>query len=106
VVSFTAAQRSSEIAVRVALGARARNVLAAVAGDSLRAVMVGLAIGVAVTLVARQWVGPLLYQTSPGDPRIILGVAGVLLTVAGLAVLIPTTRLLRQSPAAVLRIDH
>jgi predicted permease len=106
VVSFTAAQRSSEIAVRVALGARGRNVLSAVAGDSLFAATVGLGIGVAVTLVARQWIGPLLYQTSPGDPRVILGVAGILLTVAGLAVLIPTARLLRQSPAAVLRIDH
>ncbi|MEJ7813082.1 MAG: ADOP family duplicated permease [Gemmatimonadaceae bacterium] len=105
VVSFTAAQRSREIAVRRALGARARNVLAAVAGDGLRALLAGLGLGAAAAFFARQWIGPLLFQTSPSDPLIIAGVAALLLAVAMLAIVVPTLRTLRQSPAMVLRAD-
>jgi hypothetical protein len=82
-----------------------RNVIAAAAGDSLLAVGVGLGIGVLIAVLARRWVGPLLFQTSPGDPVIILGVGGVLLIVAAIAVMAPTARVLRQSPAAVLRLE-
>jgi predicted permease len=105
VVAFAAAQRSTEIAVRIALGAHARNVLAVVAGDGLRTVVVGLAVGAAAALGIRHWLGPLLFQTSPGDPRIIGGVAALLLGVAALAVAVPTVRALRRDPAAVLRVD-
>jgi len=105
VVAFSAAPRTTEIAVRIALGAHARNVLAVVAGDGLRTVVVGLAIGAAAALGIRHWLGPLLFQTSPGDPRIIGGVAALLLGVAVLAVAVPTVRALRRDPAAVLRVD-
>ncbi|MEJ7810798.1 MAG: ADOP family duplicated permease [Gemmatimonadaceae bacterium] len=105
VVAFTAAQRSAEIAVRRALGARARNVLAVVAGDGLRALAAGLGLGAAAALLASRWVGPLLFQTSPSDPLIIAGVAALLLAVALVAMLVPTARALRQSPATVLRAD-
>lgn len=105
VVAFSAAQRSTEIAVRIALGAHARNVLATVAGDGLRTVAVGLAVGAAAALAIRRWIGPLLFQTSPSDPGIIAGVAALLLGVAVLAILAPTVRALRRDPAAVLRVD-
>jgi ABC-type antimicrobial peptide transport system permease subunit len=105
VVAFSAAQRSTEIAVRIALGAHARNVLATVAGDGLRTVAIGLAVGATAALGIRHWIGPLLFQTSPGDPRIIAGVAALLLGVALLAVVAPTVRALRRDPATVLRVD-
>jgi predicted permease len=105
VVSFTAAQRSAEIAVRIALGARARNILAAVAGDGLRTITVGLTVGLIAALAIRHWIGPLLFQTSPSDPGIIAGVAVLLLAVAVVATLVPTARALRRNPAAVLRVD-
>ena len=55
VVSFTAVQRAPEIAVRLALGARAHHVLAAVATDGLSAVAVGLGAGLATALLLRRW---------------------------------------------------
>ncbi|HEU4631070.1 MAG TPA: ABC transporter permease [Gemmatimonadaceae bacterium] len=105
VVAFSAAQRSTEIAVRIALGAHARDVLAAVGGDGLRTVAIGLTVGAAAALGIRHWIGPLLFQTSPSDPGIIAGVAALLLGVAVLAILVPTVRALRRDPAAVLRVD-
>lgn len=105
VVSYAAEQRSSEIAVRIALGARTRHVLFAVGGDGLRSIMAGLVIGGVAALAARRWIGALLFQTSPDDPRIIGGVAALLLAVAVLAVLVPTARALRRDTASVLRLD-
>ena len=105
VVSFTAVQRTSEIAVRLALGARAHHVLTAVATDGLSAVAVGLGAGLATALLLRRWIGPLLFQTSPSDPMVMVGVAALLFVVAAVAILIPTRRALRYSPAAILRVD-
>jgi ABC-type antimicrobial peptide transport system permease subunit len=105
VVSFTAVQRAAEIAVRLALGARARHVLAAVATDGLTAVAAGLLAGLAAALALRSWIGPLLFQTSPNDPAVMVGVAALLFGVAAVAVLVPTLRALRYSPAMVLRGD-
>jgi hypothetical protein len=105
VVAFSVAQRSAEMAVRMALGARTRNVLSAVAGPALRAVVVGLVAGTVVALGARRWIGPLLFQTSPSDPWIILGADTLLFVIAVGASCIPTARVLRRSPAEVLRVD-
>jgi hypothetical protein len=105
VVAFAAAQREPEIAVRRTLGARGGDVLSAVAGDGLRAVGAGLGVGLVAALALRRWVGPLLFQTSPSDPRVMLGVAALLLDVAGAAVLVPTARALRHNPATVPRVD-
>ncbi|HEY4305521.1 MAG TPA: ADOP family duplicated permease [Gemmatimonadaceae bacterium] len=103
VVSFTAAQRATEIAIRVAMGARIRDVLSAVATTGLRSVGVGLGVGISASLFIRKWIGALLFQTSPSDPGIILGVGALLFVVAALAVTVPTLRLLRQNPATLLR---
>jgi len=105
VVAFVAAQRSSEIAVRIALGARTPHVLAVTGTEALRAVGVGLIVGVVAASLASRWIGPLLFQTSPNDPGIILGAATVLLVVATAASLIPTLRALRRNTAAILRVD-
>jgi predicted permease len=103
VVSFAAAQRSNEIAVRLALGARAHDIVRAVGADGMRALVVGLVIGILGALAVRGWIGPLLFQTSPDDPVIIASVAALMLGVAVLAILVPTARALRVSPANVLR---
>lgn len=105
VVAFTATQRASEIAVRVALGARSRNVILAVAGDGLRSVAVGLAIGMIAALGLRSWLGGMLFQTSPHDPFVMGGVAALLFVTAVAATVVPTLRTLKESPARILRID-
>ena len=105
VVSFTAARRAREIAIRIALGGRPAHVLSVVAHDAVRAVCAGLVIGTLAALALRHWLGPLLFQTSPGDPGIIAGVGALLLLVAFLASLVPTIRVLRRTPSAALRVD-
>lgn len=103
VVSFAAVQRAPEIAVRLALGARLRDVMRVVAGEGMLAVLAGLGVGAAGALAARHWIGPLLFQTSPDDPGVMFGVAGLLSGVAMLAAAVPTLRVARQDPAIVLR---
>ncbi len=105
VVAYSAAQRATEVSVRVALGARPAHILAVVAGDGLAAVGAGLAAGLGVALAARRWIGPLLFQTSPRDPGVIVGMAGLLLLVALAASVVPTARALRRNPAELLRTE-
>jgi predicted permease len=103
VVAFSAAQRSAEIAIRIALGARPRHVLRVIGGQGMLTVVAGLGVGVSGALALRHWIGPLLFQTSASDPRIIAGVAVLLIGVALLATLVPTARAIRRGPAAILR---
>jgi len=103
VVSFTTTLRNREIGVRMALGARRWDVTRVVAGAGLGAVLAGLIVGSAASLVASRWMGDVLYQTSPRDPAVLAQTAGVLLVVAVVAVVAPVIRALRLSPAAVLR---
>lgn len=103
VVSFAAAQRSKEVAIRVALGARAGHVMAVIAGEGIAAVVAGLVLGTVAAMVMSTWVGKLLFQTSARDPMIFLGVGVILLVVAAVAGVVPTRQVLKRSPAAVLR---
>jgi len=96
-------RRTFQIAVRIALGARGRDVLTTVAGDGLRAVLGGVVIGLVATQVIRRWIGPLLFQTSPGDAGVMAAVALGLIGVAISATLVPTVRCLRRNPATILR---
>lgn len=103
VVSFAAAQRAQDIAIRAALGAGPRHIIAVVAGSGLYVVAAGLMVGGIVGLVIRHWLGPLLFQTSSRDPFIIAGVAAGLFGVAMCAGIIPPIRLLRRGSIAALR---
>ncbi len=103
VVAFAVAQRSREIAVRIALGARMRDVLRAVAHDGLSAVAIGLGIGALVTVALRRWIGSLLFHTTPDDPRLIGGIAVMLLSVAVIAVLAPVSKAVRRDAAPLLQ---
>ncbi len=105
VVAVIIAQRTQEIAIRIALGAKMSNVLALVTREALTAVALGLLVGILVTFTFRNRVGPLLFQTMPTDPTIIIGVAVLLLGVGALACLLPTWRACRRDPASILRVD-
>lgn len=103
VIAHDVAQRKREIGVRVALGARANQVVALVVRDGLRYGTLGLVVGMLIALPASTRVASLLFDTSPREPSIYALAAGVLLGVALLATLLPARRAVRVDPADVLR---
>ncbi|MEP6762948.1 MAG: ADOP family duplicated permease [Gemmatimonadaceae bacterium] len=105
VISYTVAQRTQEMGVRVALGAQTRDVIRLVLSQSVSVSLFAIAIGLGVALFAAKWVGPLLFETSARDPVVYGGVAGVLVVVAVAAALIPAVRAARVDPSTALRGD-
>lgn len=104
-ISYTFSQRTHEIGVRIALGAQASRVAALVIGDGVRVVLVGVIIGVALSLAGARLVEAMLYKTSARDPLVLAGVSIALLGVAAFACLVPAWRALRVDPATALRAD-
>ena len=105
VVSYSVARRRSEIAIRMALGARRSQLLRLVIHQGMTPVAVGLAAGVAVALFHGQVIRGLLFGVQPTDPLTISGVAALLLLVGVLACLIPAGRAARSDANAVLRFE-
>ena len=103
VLAFSVAQRSFEMGVRVALGARPIDVLALVTRQGMLLVAAGLALGLAVAMAASRVMSSLLYQVAPTDPVTYLA-AGVLLVVVGaVACYVPARRASRADPTTALR---
>ena len=103
VMSYLVAQRTSEMAVRLALGASAGQVLWLVLGDGVRLAAIGVAIGVAASLSLTPALGTLLFGVSPFDPVTFLLMSAALLAVAALATAIPARRAMRVSPVVALK---
>ena len=97
------AERTREIGVRSALGARPGQILALVVRQGVRMAVAGLVLGLAVSLGLSRWLESLLYEVKPGDPVTLLGVAVVLGLVALAACLVPALRALRIQPMSALR---
>ena len=103
VMSNAVAQRTREIGIRVALGARAADVLAVVLAPGLRLIALGLAAGTLAALGLTRFLTGLLYGVRPSDP-VAFGAAFVLLAVAGaIACYLPARRALGIDPNAALR---
>jgi putative ABC transport system permease protein len=92
VVSYTASQRAVEIAVRMALGADRRRIVLMVLSDGARLVFVGLAMGLAASVMFARAIRSLLFGVGVVDPPTLLGVAVLLALVAVLASLLPARR--------------
>jgi putative ABC transport system permease protein len=105
VIAYNVTQRTHEMGVRIALGARAGDVARLVVGEAVRVGGIGIAIGVALALWATKWVKPLLYDVSPTAPGIYVTVAVVLLSVAVLASWVPARQATRVDPNVALRAD-
>jgi predicted lysophospholipase L1 biosynthesis ABC-type transport system permease subunit len=103
VISYTVAQRTREIAIRMALGAARSDVLKAVAAQGMLPVLGGLAIGLVASYGLTRLMTGMLYGVSAGDPVTLLGVALVLAGVALVATLVPAQRATRVTPAVALR---
>jgi len=105
VISYSVAQRTNEIGIRMALGATGRSVMTMVLRQSLAVVLAGLAIGLTLALIATRLVSNFLFGVSPLDPFSIVFAAFLLALVAALAVLVPVRRAVRVDPLVALRYE-
>jgi putative ABC transport system permease protein len=105
VVSWSTAQRTFEIGLRVALGASRRSVFTLVLGQSLRLVISGLAAGVAASFALTRTLGSFLYATASWDVFTFSCVSALLLVVALLAGYFPARRAASVDPLTALRME-
>ena len=105
VISCTVAQRTHEIGIRVALGARQRDVLGMVAGYGLRLAATGLAIGLTGAYLLARLASSFLYGIQPTDPLTFVLGSAVLIAVVLLASYIPARRAMRVDPMVALRYE-
>ncbi|HMB26565.1 MAG TPA: FtsX-like permease family protein, partial [Blastocatellia bacterium] len=105
ILSYTVAQRTKEIGVRMALGAARRDVLWLVLSDALRLVLLGAALGIPAALAAARLVASQLYGISAADPVAITLATLALLGVAAVAGYLPARRATRVDPLVALRYD-
>jgi predicted permease len=105
VLAYSVRQRSQEIGVRMALGARAVDVLRMVAGAGMQLVMAGIIIGTVAALVLGRLLRSQLYDISPADPLAFASALAFLAAIALLATYIPARRATRVPPMTALRPD-
>ncbi len=105
VVAYGVAQRTREIGVRMALGARAVDVMTMILRQGLATTLAGVAIGVAASLATSRMIQSLLFDVTPTDPLTFLTVTATLIGVAGLACYIPARRAMKVDPMEALRRD-
>jgi predicted permease len=103
VMSYTVARRTNEIGIRLALGARREQVLGATMRESLTMVVVGVAMGLTIVLLASRFVAALLFGVPQNDPVSIAAAIGVLGAVATLAAYLPARRASLVDPMVALR---
>jgi putative ABC transport system permease protein len=105
VVAYSVAQRTPEIGLRMALGANARTIVAAVSLDVARLVFIGLAVGLAAAFGLARLITPLLFGIASADVASFAGTALTLVVVALVASAAPAARAARINPSIALRGD-
>jgi putative ABC transport system permease protein len=103
IVNQSVVGRTREIGVRIAVGARPRQIATLVIGDGLRLTMVGIALGLAAAVFASRLLTSLLYNVQPRDPMTLIGMALLFAFVSTAAMLVPMWRAIRVDAIAALR---
>jgi putative ABC transport system permease protein len=103
VISYTVAQRTKEIGVRMAMGAQSRDVLRLILGQGSRLIFLGVVFGVTSALMATRLMTSLLYSTNATDPATFVEVILLLTLVALFACYVPARRAMRVDPLVALR---
>jgi ABC-type antimicrobial peptide transport system permease subunit len=103
VLAYLVGQRTRELAVRRAVGARSADIIRLILGEGLRLVAIGLALGLAGSFAVARLLAGLLFEISPWDAVTYLGTIAVLGSAALFAALLPAIRATTITPAVVLR---
>jgi predicted permease len=105
VMSYSVAQRTHEMGVRIALGARSRSIISMIVRQGVVMAAIGVTVGIVLALLAGGRLQGLLFETSPRDVTIIGGAAMVLMTAAAAASFWPALRAGRVDPIRALKSD-
>lgn len=105
IMSFTVTQRTSEIGVRMALGARESDIAVLVVRQVVWLALLGLSFGISVALIASRYIASMLFGLAPTDPTPVAMSIAVLLSVAVLAGYLPARRAARMDPMTALRTE-
>jgi predicted permease len=103
ITSYTVAQRTHEIGIRLALGAQLRDVLRLVLTHGLKLTIIGAALGLGGAYLATRAITSVLYGVSATDPLTFIAVSGLLIGVALLACYVPSRRATKVDPLVALR---
>ena len=105
IVSFMVSQRTSELGLRMALGAQPREIVTLTLASGLRLTVIGVAIGWLASLGLARLLSSMLFATSARDPLIFIAVPAALVAVAALASMAPAIRAARVDPVVALRAE-
>jgi predicted permease len=105
VVSYSVAQRTNELGLRMALGAVPRTIAGSVLRQAMLPVALGLVAGLVIAVGAGRAVRAMLFDVNPLDPSTLVSVSFVLLAVGVLACYIPARRAMRVDPLVALRTE-
>jgi putative ABC transport system permease protein len=103
VLSYAVAQRTQEIGIRMAFGARRNDIVTMVLRQALKLSVIGIVLGLSVTLWATRIMAGFLYGVSSTDPVTLAGISTLMLAVALIASYIPARRASRTEPMIALR---
>jgi putative ABC transport system permease protein len=105
VLAYLVTQRTGEIGIRIALGARRVQVMRKVLLDGLNPALIGLVFGLAASAAVVRLIRSMLYETEPLDAAVFATVAAILLLVAAMACVVPAWRASRLDPIQALRTE-
>jgi putative ABC transport system permease protein len=103
VIAYTVAQRTHEMGIRIALGAKDGHILRLVFSNAMATTLIGIAVGLGAAFALTRLLRSLLYQVSPTDPVVFAAIPLLLLSVAVIATYLPARRAMKVNPITALR---